>query len=114
MQEFILEGFGVRPRNVLLQVLVACIYNVAKEHALFTTDDVFAQVRKSNGADYTTALRRATGKSKLIAVALRKAVERGMCQPTRRDSVKVGDALCHGRRKTLWASKIAQPRFAGE
>jgi hypothetical protein len=103
---FSLGSFGIT-RNEALRVLIAAIYNTARERSVFTTDHVFQKV-----TDYPVeALRKATATSKLIAVALRKATRRGICTPATEAKVQ-GDLLCHGRPKGLWVSKIASPVFS--
>ena len=107
--EFYVPGHSYVSRGEALRVMIAAIYNVARDLRTFTTDDVFKRVE---GYD-AEALRKATAPSKLVSVALRKARSNGMCEPTVSD-VKAGDQLAHKRQKRVWVSKIVRPQLPSD
>lgn len=104
--EFYVPNHGFISRGEALRVMIAAIYNVARDLRTFTTDDVFQRVEFV----FPESLRIATAPSKLVSVALRKARSNGMCEPTISD-VKAGDRLAHKRQKRVWVSKIVRPQL---
>ncbi len=91
-------------RGKALQVLIAAVYDTARRRRLFTTDDVFLNVRSD---DFTgQELRFATAQSKLVSVALQKCRKIAYCEPTDSTFWQSGDTFCHGRNKRVWKSNI--------
>lgn len=86
------------PRGEALRALITGIYDASREKRYFCTNDVFLHVKTTLCS--TEALRHATAKSKLIAVALRKVASSGAIR--RVDGVRIGDKTCHSRPKAVW------------
>ncbi len=92
-------------RGECLRALVAAIYRTAKTNRLFTTDAVFAEL----GTEYNEHdFRVTTGKSKLIAVALKKVCGKGDIAPVPALTWESDSPISHSRPKQVWQSNNVQ------
>jgi hypothetical protein len=105
IEEFYMPGRSYVPRGECLRALIAAIYRTAKKSRLFTTDSVYDELASEyNVEDF----RKATGGSKLIAVALKKVREKGDIRPVTDLVWASENSLSHKRPKAVWTSEVVQ------